>query len=869
MAKILDRMPRGRRSVSDRFLDAFSNSGQDLPQHLSKYYDYKKSLQKESSKKLEDLPGKLSKALKDRRISTFEDERSFGELMRKIQPYIQNGEDFNSAYEKGYSDYFKGQKNEAPADSGNFAKRILGGFAPDILQNLMSKRPREEGEQEGAEQKSDLIRGLGGKMPSAKVFAREAPVAALGVAEKFTVPGTLLELARHKGVGLTPRELLAKEKAAGKETYFEKPSELVAKKLRGDLSPEELSEAKKVQEAEELAIGLFGPKVAKSIASKIRGPKAISPSEILSAERPQITSKATPRYEGPTIEAPESAITSYSDPILPAAEELPPSLQGRITKPPANATEMRVERTAPGRRMFPVQERTALREMQVKNYPKYVEEIERDAAERLARQEDRVPKTAQGKLNLEGRKAVAEARLPAVKDSYYRSMGRVRALEDEVVKLSGQAREHAQSLLDLAKIDLDNAVFEFKQALNNAKFGEKRVGIPEMQTAARNKMIDFENKIADGKEVVLAKRDYSPDLIKQAKSISKKQKLLSSTPDDFYNIVHDTYVQEYKNRLNQISSEIASMPKSVYAMEQIRNLEKEADLLKKMIESAEAEKIIHRHKMGLRQMSETHKANERFKKIQASEKKTASSKVAQEKMWKGRFDQAKTAEERASVINEAVDQMARENPALEKELRAEGERLKEKIENLFSARSPQEPPSAKGEKVSFGGKKPPPPPKSGAAPTGEVPPERPKKGIPTPEELQAARSSKEAGTQAKRGFQNFVRQIKELRDSFPYIWRTPSGRQLIQGAAVSLIDELVKELDIEVPIPISTAGTLIFGHASERISRTTGNLIAKYGIKQWKIGRAKQAYLDHDNKKFSQFPPSIRKKAIERISYSQ
>ena len=111
-------------------------------------------------------------------------------------------------------------------------------------------------------------------MPSAKVFAREAPVAALGVAEKFTVPGTLLELARHKGVGLTPRELLAKEKAAGKETYFEKPSELVAKKLRGDLSPEELSEAKKVQEAEELASqldlhNLERQKIEKEIAEDI------------------------------------------------------------------------------------------------------------------------------------------------------------------------------------------------------------------------------------------------------------------------------------------------------------------------------------------------------------------------------------------------------------------------------------------------------------------------------------------------------------------------------------------------------------------------------------------------------------------------
>lgn len=852
-------------------------------------------------------------------------------------------------------------------------------------------------------QESDLTRGLGApggfetatrELPGAAYKSATSPFAGLSLASAgFPTAGAALaaapaltELARHKGVGLTPRELLAKEKSAGKETYFENPftqaQEWINEKVRKGKTPEERAKAEETQSVLSTLLDLALPGAAQK-AFGAKGGRAISPDEILPPEvkppaRPgQVTGAAPkalthkpgkppsggspPSGGAPTVAKPSGATHAYDvpgamrgsdpagglyrgvfdalekgkttfagvkDPLIAKAKpfydqgliktsddirtlvnegpgalkskyaptvakpsmpsrtkEMPkmskealdllsaqsqvekPSIKGKVTEAPETATEKRIERIRPEQRIYPRLQNVELREQQLKNHSKYVQEMETDAAERAARAEARVPKTVKGMDSQRIRIHEAEKQWPVTQEAYNKAAGRVRALEDEVVKLKGPARESAETLLEMAKKELDDATFDLKQAWENLEGTNYRATVQEMRDAARKKIQDIQDAIAEGVEYNIHKRDYSPDLITKANAISKSKKLPSARTSDFYTQVHDEYANEYRNRVAQIDNELKGVAKTPAGMYEARNLQKEKDILNKMIKSAEAEKTIQNRRFGLREMAERHKAQERFKQLKQEGGKQEVTKVAQERMWKERIEKAKTPEERGSVVDEAVEQIANEHPQQAERIRAEGQKLKDSIEDLFAPRESKAPPSVKGERTQIGGghkKPPPPPPKPPGAPGGEPPPKGPGKGIPTEEEL-ANSSSKDTVKKGKNLFEKYVEDIKELKENFPYIWRSKIGQDVIVGAATATWDEFRKGEDYDIPITGAQMASIGLGHPRGSPLRVATNTFVKWLYKQGRIAGASEALRKKDSVKFNSYSPSVKKTAKHRV----
>lgn len=677
---------------------------------------------------------------------------------------------------------------------------------------------------------SALRKGMSGDLERAGRAAQALLPTGVGLAEQAASLG-LLPLAQQKSPRLTPRELLANEKPFKSEKYFNTPSEMIAEKLMEGMTPEQ-----KQQFQEDMMVqGIAATVAGLAAGARPKGPGAISPTEVLPPERaaPKALTNRPTIAQTPSKAAPK--------PVVPKEKAAPAELKGRVTEAPETATEMRVERAKPEERIYPRLENVELREKQLKNFPKYVEEINTDAAERAARAEKREPKTVKGRQSQQIRIHEAEKKYLIAQESYNKAAGRVRALEDEVVKLKGETREAAETLLELARKDLDDATFNLKQAYENLTGVNVRAGIEEMRTAARNKMQQIQDAIAAEEEYKIAKMDYSPDLIAKANAISKSKPLPKARQSDFYTQVHDVYANEYRNRVSEIDKELKELPKTMAGMSKARHLQQEKDILNKMIKSAEAEKTIQNRRFGLREMAERHKAQERFKKLQKDGAKPEVSKVAQEKMWKGRMEEAKTAEERAAVVDDAVEQVANEQPEKAARIRDEGEKLKDSIENLFKPRESKAPPSVKGEKTRMGDghkKPPPPPPEAPSAGKGA--------GIPSKEEILG--KPKSAAEAAKNGL-NYLRDIQKKIDDMlskiPIIGKYWFVRDMIFGAVSVGFDLLHKETDF--PFTGADAVSVIAGRPGygglRHIARKFGKEATKWGIKWFKELMEVRSYL--------------------------
>lgn len=330
------------------------------------------------------------------------------------------------------------------------------------------------------------------------------------------------------------------------------------------------------------------------------------------------------------------------------------NLSNRVSKRtmPPTPTEMRVARAEPKAKMYPTEERIATREQQLKSFPKYAEEIERDAAERLARQEAKIPKTVKGMDAQKLRIHEATKRLPAAQEGYAKSLARVRALEDEMGRFTGAQRKSLEPLLDAAKAELKDTEYLLKQTMNNVRSGEARVGLEDMRKAAQQKMLDISDTIRAGEEVKLAKMDYNPEMVKQAEHISKKKPLPAVKQDDFYQQVHKEYGDQYRAQLKRIEDQLKQVPKSMGAAEEARMLQKERDVLKKLIDQTEAERTIHRHKLGLRETAERQKAKERLAQFEKQAPQPKVTQVAKSKIEEAvRNPSGKAFEEVAASAN--------------------------------------------------------------------------------------------------------------------------------------------------------------------------------------------------------------------------
>ncbi len=737
-----------------------------------------------------------------------------------------------------------------------YSKYINQGYSQSEARDLAFADLREKPEfaqQQREEKGGDLVKGLGGT--SMKDLFEGISNTAKGATGFFeNTPTTplpaLIKLAQQKSPRKTLEELLQNKTPFQGEKYFDTPYEKILKSS----SPEA---AKKIQESGDV-ISQIGTLLGPSIWNKLKGmlPKsAVSPTEILAPEATkQLALK--PRQLEQKIKAPPAERPSIRTPQK-------ASLEGKITEAPETPTEMRVERTSPEQRIYPRLENVELREKQLKSHPKYRAEIEQDASDRAARAESRVPKTVKGRDAQRIRVHEAEKAYPVAQESYNKAAGRVRGIEDQIVKLSGQARESAETLLELAKKDLDDATFNLKQAYENLTGVNVRAGVEQMRTAARNKMQQIQDSITSGEEYKIAKMDYSPDLISKAKAISKSKPLPKARSSDFYTQVHDVYANEYKNRVAQINKDLQQLPKTMAGFSQARPLQMEKDILNKMIQSAEAEKTIQNRRFGLREMAERHKAEERFKQIKKDGAKPEVGKVAQERMWKTRIEEAKTPEARSKVIDEGIEQIASEHPEQANKIRAEGAKLKDSVEDLFRTRQAKAPPSMKGERVETGRKGTEAPPKEPkASPQEKEAPKSKGKGLPTPDELATPKNSKETVDWSKKIFEFYKKQIEDLKNSFPTIWKSELGRNIIVGVGTAFYEEAKKEYDL--PLSGSQVAAIAFGYPRGAPVRYAVNSFVKWGIRHWKINQAEKAYREKRTKDFHSYSKSIQKKAKDR-----
>lgn len=478
---------------------------------------------------------------------------------------------------------------------------------------------------------------------------------------------------------------------------------------------------------------------------------------------------------------------------------------------PKTGTEMRVARTEPPTKMFPKEERIATRESQLKAFPKYEAEIAKDASERAARAEDKIPKTVKGMDARRLRVHAAEKNLPVAEEGYRKATARVRALEDEIASMKSP-KDRVEGLLEAAKGELRDSEFFLKQTMQNIAGGEARTGLAEMRKAAQEKMIKIADEISAGEEVKLAKMDYNPQMIQEAKRLEKRKPLPAVKQDDFYQQVHKEYGDQYRNQLARIEKELKQIPKTMSEAERIRNLQKEKGILQKLIDQTEAERIIHRHKLALRETAERQKAKERLAQFQKQEAQPKIQKVAQEK-------------------------------------------IKENVKEYISKPTPEN-----IEKI--------------AAETG-APKEGVKQGKSLVDAIKEVNESAAKGTRPKFGrlqeeFEKFktAMKVKDFRE----LGRNPFS----VGIAQIIADYLLNETDIldtvDIPGGVSTLSTIAAGGRARNFWIRSGILMLyRTALNNYKISNYVDAVKKGDDKKVSklqkEYPSKLIKKA--RLSLSQ
>jgi hypothetical protein len=444
------------------------------------------------------------------------------------------------------------------------------------------------------------------------VVAKELPVALAKSQqnlEAFHDPGTGLLTGLAKT--LFPDKFNRKDEQ-GRPLKPNTIENMLAGHLRKGLSEKEKEGAERVSDIEsvllDLAIPLPGLKGAPKGAAGLTEGAAKTAAEL--AEK-------TPMRQGATLSEAifDDLFKKTGDRVASQRLAKEGLGKGQIAKElPKGATASRIERVGPEGKLFKRAEEEAVRAKQLKLHPEYAEEIAKDAAERAARIEAKRPKTPMGEASVAKRMAMAEAELPKAKEMYQKAVARVRSLENEIAK--GVLPEHSaqtEALYNMAVQELNDSEFFLKTVLNNAKTGEARIGVEGMRQAARNKMINLENQIAEGKTPELSLKDYNPEFIKRAKELQRKKPLPSTRHDDYFTQVHEGYANEYRNRIAALSR--PADPKSLSSLGYPKDPEKTKKYLQKLVDHIEAENTIHRHKMALREIEQRKIAQDRLGKF--------------------------------------------------------------------------------------------------------------------------------------------------------------------------------------------------------------------------------------------------------------
>lgn len=509
-------------------------------------------------------------------------------------------------------------------------------------------------------------------------------------------------------------------------------------------------------------------------------------------------------------------------------------LEGSVAREaPRGATLSRVERAAPEGKLFKTAEQQAIREKQVKLFPEYAEEIAQDAAERALRAEAKVPKTDVGRAGMAKRIQIAESQVPKAQELFQKAAARVRGLESQMAKGFPPAKSGGmEQVYNEAIKELKEADFYLRTVLNNAKTGEARVGLEGMTQAARNKMINLEEKIAAGETPEFSLKDYNPKFIKQAKEIQKKKAIPSTRHEDYFTQVHEGYANEYRNRIaaleKQAEENIAKQPSDFSKASQRRLIDKKKESLQKLIDHVEAENSIHRHKMALRETEQRKVAQERLGKF--------TKQAGEERVRELAKEAFKSPEKAAEATEAAFDQVASQakNPSIKDKILKERQPVRNKMEQI-----------AKGEG------------KAGAI-SGEL-----DKG---------PKNSKQAHKWGSKIIDDLKEVFNSLRGEGPTFFNTRLGGDFLIGAGTEFVKEAFKEFDI--PLSHSAALAAALGRPGRgSVYRALISSLTRAGIDKYKKEQYKKALEQGDDEKLiefkSSYPSKLRKEALQeyRISH--
>ncbi len=501
------------------------------------------------------------------------------------------------------------------------------------------------------------------------------------------------------------------------------------------------------------------------------------------------------------------------------------TLAGRVTEgAPENATKLRVSRLSPESKIYNRGEQEKILADQLKEHPRYAKEIALDAEQRNSRLEKQV-----GPQALETRKvriARAESELPKAQEAYQRAVGRVRALEEELVHMAPQEAERAKKLLEAAKNELRDSESYLKNMMSNARTGKSwKEGSEQMRKAAQDKMLDIERRIADGEEIALSKADYNPEFARQGKKLAKQKKVPSTRQDDFYNQVHDEYSKEYRKRIEKLNSEIAKPSKSLSDSMLKKQRIKERDTLQKMVDSAEGEKAIHTRKLGLREMEQRKLARERLKSTTRPTEAPGVEKAAKSRMEMAEKvrEGMKSRDSREKLAEELVEEAAQDAPKAGEKIRGEKGNLNDALDEVNKSK----------EKM-----------KSGEGP--------------------------KTVTQAKGWAERKAAELKEaidaLRKGDLSFFKTKIGQDFAKSAIAQVVSETCEYFDIDLPpsaLLSAVMGTSRHGY------RAAWNIFFTQISKKIKKGMYKSAIKDMDHQRAMElkgrFPKGIIRDAEREL----
>jgi hypothetical protein len=429
---------------------------------------------------------------------------------------------------------------------------------------------------------------------------------------------------------------------------------------------------------------------------------------------------------------------------------------------------------------------------------------------------------------------VARSSLPGVRERYFRSLARVRVLEDEIARSPAKAKE-LQPLYEAEQRNLQDSQFLLEQTLNNAATGESRQGLEAMREAAQKKTIDIADKIAAGEEVVLEKMDYNPDLIKRAAALGKNKLVPGLRKGDFNTQVHEAYQDIYKQRLGQLNQQISELEgnRNLNNLYQAQRLEEEKEVIQKLINHVDAENALTRHKLGLRELQARQTLQKRMKKLvrvpgEPKVAEAAKGKTNYQKQYKA----AATPEAKANVIDDAAEKIASET----------GKPKESVVDALNEVKQT----------------------------TGKV-----------GQTFHEAGKANASGAAIKKEVRNVVNEFKDAFSKLPNVKEfiyTPAGRDVFLGIVSGTFDEYKKDIGSDFPVSgsqLATVGLSIM--EGERIGqrgfyRYIISAITKGIIRKVKKENYKGALKSHDEAALSKYgksySPAIIKKAKKEFRES-